>query len=204
MGERFVMCELRDEDRVEAALRAVANRYEATARRAEIAKAVQYFVNRFVGVAADSPPPLPEGRVAKIANLADFVALARSPVGRDGHRRDVLRPPRAEAPARLAKQLATFATAAGFVGLDDAAAWDLTERIAWDSVPPTRRHLLRYLTANDSPRCYPGRVADAIRVSKTSVVRTAEDLQLLGLVFKPPLGSPLRLREHPYLEMLRA
>lgn len=65
--------------------------------REELASAVgRLFERRF-----DAPDPLNEAERARLALLADFVALARSPVERDGCSRDIVAIPHPEAGPRL-------------------------------------------------------------------------------------------------------
>src|SRR5262249_52870106 len=86
-----------------------------------------------------------------IASLAEFTALARSPVLFD-HRGALELAPPPEPPARLAKQFAALAEALALIGGEETvgrASFLTTYQVAQDSMPAQRRVMLEALLGLD-------------------------------------------------------
>src|SRR5262249_24440683 len=109
------------------------------------------------GLLSQLPGMLHEKAVVRdpIVALASYVALARSPIDRD-HRGDIRLVLDAEARTRIVKMLAQLWRAAGLLGLDQTATWDMVRRIGFDSIPKLRRSVLDYL----EPLLVPATTAD--------------------------------------------
>jgi hypothetical protein len=140
MGTRFVLIRLRaDEHLAHAALDHVGRE---TSMREELREVVRGFLDHPPGTALRLDDPDTRDRLAA---LAQYVALARSPVDRDqqGEISLVLDP---EAPTRIVKMLAQFWRASGLLGLDRLDAWDLVRRVGMDSIPKLRRVVLDYIS----------------------------------------------------------
>ncbi len=92
--------------------------------------------------------------VVHIAQVADLVARARSPVVRHGYSRDIEDTPEPEMPARLARQLAALVRGVALVrGHRTVAKTDLrlVARVGVDCLQPARRTVFRALTGNQQP-----------------------------------------------------
>jgi hypothetical protein len=140
LGERFVKIRLRGDSRVAKAKKASSTVPHVKEMRAELKKAVQTFLAstpKYVGV----ENPMQE----KIASLADFTALARSPIHRDRFSREIDEVPCPEEGGRLARQLNNLIMSLALVrgrtttNADDLA---LVRRVAEDCLPPARLRVL--------------------------------------------------------------
>jgi hypothetical protein len=139
MGTRFMLVRLQgDQDIAGSAFDHVGD--ERPMREA-LRSAVGSLLERLPGTAHDKNDVR-----AQIIALAQYVALARSPVDRDnqGEIRLVLD---AEAPTRIVKMLTQLWRASGLLGLPRADAWELVRRVGMDSIPKLPRSILDYLTA---------------------------------------------------------
>ncbi len=106
--------------------------------------------------------------------LGSYVALARSPVDRDSRSdiRLVLDP---EAPTRVLKMLVSLWQACGLLGLDQASAWAIVQRVGLDSIPKLRRAVLDHL-ACAAAACDTSAVAEAVEHPTQTTRRALEDL----------------------------
>jgi hypothetical protein len=146
MGDRFVLLRLDDDQREAGTRAALAGVGQDTEARAAIAEAA-------AGLLGHDPEHLALAATGddldRLAKLADFVTLARSPVARDfkGEVDLVLDP---EGPYRFAKQLYALWRACGLIGLDAEAAWEVAGRVARDSMPRLRWRVLDALAEHDA------------------------------------------------------
>jgi hypothetical protein len=106
--------------------------------------------------------------------LASYVARARSPIDRDqrGDIRLVLDP---EAPTRIVKMLTQLWCAAGLLGLERPAAWQMVLRVGLDSIPKLRRSVLDYLEKSAAPATTT-EIAEAVEHPAQTTRRALEDL----------------------------
>jgi Domain of unknown function (DUF3854) len=170
MGDRFILVRLDDDERVagvRAAIGATGSKREA---RAKIAAAA-------AGLLGHDPDHDPleatDADLDQLADLADFVTMARSPVARDykGEIELVLDP---EGPYRFAQQLITLWRACGLLGLDREQAWEVAHRVARDSMPRLRWRTIDALAKGGEQST--NTAARAVRHPYRSTKRTLEDL----------------------------
>jgi hypothetical protein len=184
MGDRFLLIRLDDDKREAGTLAALTAASDGRAARAAIAQAVA----GLLGHAPATPPlePAPAD-VDRLAKLADFVTLARSPVARDyrGEIELVLDP---EGPYRFAKQLHALWRACGLLGLDRAGAWEVANRVARDSMPRLRWRVLDALAIAGQQST--NTLARAVLHPSRSVKRALEDLTAHRVVERIPADGP--------------
>ncbi len=185
LGERFVLFRLEVPDRVLLAEKALAGASQEAAMRHELAEAMHGFLN----ARGSAPPAVTPAVTSSIAIVADFVTRARSGVIRDGYRRELEYAPEPEAPTRLAKVLLGLAS-----GI--ALAYDSSEitgrelalvlRVALDCLPVIRRRVIAALVedaiTDDGATLSTTVIAGAAQFSATSIRRSLEELQALGIV----------------------
>jgi len=109
----------------------------------------------------------------QVAALAEFVVRARTPVARD-HQKELIFPPQAEAPTRLAQQLCQLAKGSARLARRSVVTdrdIELARRVGFDCIPPLRRQLLDALIAGRK---------NLLAKSTRAYVR--QDLEELGLV----------------------
>lgn len=85
-----------------------------------------------------SPRPLTAGERERLIALVSFVVKARSPVERDGYKREVELVPEPEAPTRLAKVLARMLAGLDAIGTERGLAWRVVAKAGLDCVPKLR------------------------------------------------------------------
>lgn len=184
MGDRFLLVRLDDDKREAGTRAALAAASDGRAARAAIAQAAA----GLLGHAPTTPPLDPAlGDVDRLAKLADFVTLARSPVARDykGEVELVLDP---EGPYRFAKQLHALWRACGLLGLDRAGAWEVANRVARDSMPRLRWRVLDALAVAGQQST--NTLARAALHPSRSVKRALEDLTAHRVVERIPADGP--------------
>jgi hypothetical protein len=180
MGDRFLLVRLDDDEREAGTRAALAAAGDARAARAAIAQATA----GLLGHAPATPPLEPSGAdVDRLAKLADFVTLARSPVARDykGELELVLSP---EGPYRFALQLHALWRACGLLGLDRAGAWEVANRVARDSMPWLRWRVVDALAVHG--QLSTNALARAALHPSRSVRRALEDLTAHRVVERIP------------------
>ncbi len=183
LGPRFLLTrqpELGAQLRVDVAKRAMENANQESAMRAELAGATKSFL---AGIGR-TPPAVPAGAVDWLARVANLVTCARSPVNRDGFKRELQYAPEPEIPARLARQLHALLQGLTLVsGHATVAPTDLglIASVAWDCVPVMRQRMLAALGQADE-MLSTSQIAGGSRIPTTTARYALEDLQALGLV----------------------
>lgn len=180
MGDRFLLVRVDDDERVAGTRAALAGTGDGRAARAAIAEAA----GGLLGHAPTTPALDPaDVDVERLAQVADFVTLARSPVARDykGEIELVLDP---EGPYRFAKQLYALWRACGLLGLDRAGAWEVANRVARDSMPRLRWRVLDALAVHGQQST--NTLARAALHPSRSTRRALEDLTAHRVVERIP------------------
>ena len=138
-------------------------------------------VSRFFGDATSrtfAPRPA-EGIRERLIQLSILAVVARSPIERDRHTREITLIPDPEAPARVTKALGKLYAALCAIGVSAPRAWVLVRKIAFDSMPKLRYALIKALERE----CATGkRLAIAIHHPTQTTKRAFEDLVGLKLV----------------------
>jgi hypothetical protein len=194
MGERFVMLRLADssQDHLFRALEHVGS-FDGS-MKAELADAVS---GLFSGLGK-----LKETRALTLAEkvrLNDVTWLAvhlRAGVERDRIGREILQVYRVEGPSRLGLTLERLLAGLCAIGVNRRRAFQIIEKIALDSVPPTRLKAWRALKAKrDEHDIEQARwlttteVSLAVDLPTTTVRRALEELQVHGLVLRESEGE---------------
>jgi len=180
MGPRFVLVRLTRDKRIAAA----AYRHEGeekamrTALRAAVAGLLDHLPGRAFDKTAARDP---------ILALACYVALARSPVARR-HGGEITLVMDEEAPTRLTKTLLRLWRASGLIGLTQAEAWTLIERVGLDSIPKLRRAILDELDGRLSLASTTA-IAEAVRHPTQTTRRSLDDLAAHQMVVKVSGGE---------------
>jgi hypothetical protein len=142
MGERFLLYRLPEVASDEQAARALEHEGSEAQMRDELSAAT-------AGVfAAEShePRPLTADERERLIALVSFVVRARSPVERDGYRREVELVPEPEAPTRLAKVLARMLAGLDSIGVERELAWRVVVKAGLDCVPKLRLQTVALLS----------------------------------------------------------
>jgi hypothetical protein len=186
LGSRFAFYRIDVGERKQQAGRALKHRHQAKGMRDELRDAVAGF---FVGLELPADGGLSDADERRIVDLADFVTIARSPVERDAYKtREIELIPDAEAPARFAIMLASLLDGLRVIGIEDADAWTLVVKVAFDSMPAQRRKVIEHLSAAESTTTK--EAATLLGLPTTTARRTLEDLAAHGLVKRISGGDP--------------
>jgi len=181
LGERFILYRLAQPDRRDMAVRALRGRGREEEMRQELRDVVARFV---ASLDFGASPNLPETFEERLAALADFVSRARSGVVRERYSRDLTLAPEPEAPARLAKQLATLAVGHAMIHAADGveeADYAFVYRVALDCLPQVRLQVVEVLWGA-TDQITTSQVAEQIGYPTTTARRTLEDMAALGIV----------------------
>jgi predicted transcriptional regulator len=181
MGDRFVLVRLRTGDHRRAAGRqAMANVGDEVQMRHRLAEVTgKLLATAAATVAAEPEPGLTEDEMGQLLGLADLVTRTRTPVERD-YQGNPAFAHALEMPTRYAKQLVQIARGGLLLGLGRETAMRVAARCCHDTMPPLRRVILADVATH--PSSFTPNVADRVQIPKTTVDRTLQELQLLGLL----------------------
>jgi hypothetical protein len=173
LGERFIRVRWQRAGGVQTALQAM----EHTAQIGEELRAAVHSLLHPLLSTPQMAPKVSNAIKRKIANLSEFVALARTYIERDGYNREATGVPVAEGNTRLPQQLCQVAR--GSALLDgrlevDEVDYKLLCRTALDSLPPARIAILKAVLDAKSPF--------SVGLPKATVDRAIEDLKLSGVL----------------------
>jgi hypothetical protein len=193
MGDRFVLVRLRTGDHRRAAGRqSMVNVGAEVKMRSHLSQVTGKLLASAAGhVAAEPEPGLTEDEMNSLLGMADLVTRARTPVERD-YQGNPAWAHGLEMPTRFAKQLVQVVRGGLLLGLDAGTAMRVAARCCHDSMPPLRRMVLADVAGH--PDSFTPDVVDRVQVPKTTVDRTLQELQLLGLlnVDHVPWGERVR------------
>jgi hypothetical protein len=156
----------------------------ATRQDKAIPKALLQAIQSFIALAMTPrhTPVVPPFIEERTGNLSEFVCHARAHVHRE--KGEIMGEPSIESNTRLPQELMQvgrgWASLMGQLEVDEEA-FGLMERVAWDCIPPTRRHVLECL--RDGQPVYGG------SQSSNGITRAIEELKAIGLVNKPDLAE---------------
>lgn len=152
MGERFLMYNMEQPDRVEVTLRAIRNINDFEANKMMRIAFKEYIDGLVI---PEEMPKLPEDVFQELTHLSDFATKARSAVEREEYSREknikMIHAP--EMPMRFAKQLVSIGMSLSIMNSQNGGSPDLTPmdnkilyKMALDSIPQQRKVILQQLT----------------------------------------------------------
>lgn len=178
LGERFLLFRAEQPNRRHMALRAMRGRGHESEMRRELRGVVARLLT---GLDPTRALALPDEYEEGIAALADFVSTARSGVVRDGYSREMTLAPEPEAPARLAKQLASLTVGHAMIGNDFRQSYAFAQRVATDCLTTIRARVIDVLAPTQDYVSTP-KAAEGIGYPTQTTRRVLEDLTALGVV----------------------
>jgi hypothetical protein len=182
LGERFVRVRWPRAGGVETGLRAMKHTVNVSV---ELRGAVQALLLPILS-SPQVAPRIPEEIERKIANLGEFITLARTYIERDGYKREAEGVPITEGNTRLPQELCQIARGAALIaGRSEVNDTDygLVRRVAFDSLPPARVSVVRALLAGKSPH--------SVGLPKSTIDRAMEDLHFAGIISVGLTGAQL-------------
>jgi hypothetical protein len=178
LGERFLYYRCPPVNRQEQARRS----FENLGRENQMRKALRDVVTEFFSTLKldDFEIEWEEEEDSRIVNLADLAAWLRSAIFRGGKNYEIELVPDAEAPARLARQLAAIFQGMVAVGTSRPTAWRLLRKVALDCLPKLRRRALKVLL--DAEWMNTAAIAVEVNIPTNTMRRTLEDLAAHGII----------------------
>lgn len=178
MGSRFLMYRIPLIDAYAQAAKA----YDMNARELEMRQQLKRVITGFLKGRDFSAvrPTTSEAIRERLIQLSILAVVARSPIERDRHTREITLIPDPEAPARVTKALGKLHAALGAIGVSKTRAWTLVRKIAFDSMPKLRYAIIMALAKNSSQPA--SKIAVAIHHPTQTTKRALEDLVGLKLV----------------------
>jgi hypothetical protein len=197
LGERFLYLRLPEVSRRELSRRAL----KAVGTEREMRRELREIVTSFLTNVPIVDVALEEDVIEQLGALADIATWMRSAVVRDGYSRDIASLPEAEAPTRMAKELAGMVRALRVLGRTQTEALDLAGRLAGDSIPPTRLSVIRMLAVQED-WIDTTDAGTTIGLPTTTTRRVLEDLEALGIVQRRGDGNAHRWHFTEHAEAL--
>ena len=205
LGERFVICRLPETTREERKARTTeaAQNRPVSEQEAALKKAAHHVLD------LDSKPAtMPDDFIGVLVDVADFVAVARTPVSRDGYTKTIEHSPEPEYGTRIVKQLVCLAQGIAMARQRDAVTTDeikLVCKVALDCIPPGRLKLLQALAEHDPQRVNTSTLAEELSLPASTLTYWLDDLYALKLVGRrtvKPSGYSWKLKD-VYAKLLR-
>jgi hypothetical protein len=182
LGDRFLLCRMEPNEK--QFLHAIKHANRATQMRARLVDAV---TNLF---AAPLPPPrdINEREIAWLNGILQIAVRLRGAVKRDYRTRELEDIYGAEGTARFGKALERVLAGLDCLGVKRGKARKVIRTIAFDSVPPNRLSVYRYLKSLKSRSVDTVTVAKTVKLPTTTAHRALEELVIYGLAERNPQG----------------
>jgi len=130
----------------------------------------------------------------RIISMATLVAAGRSSVSRAYRTHEVEFIDEPENPSRLSASLSQIYAGMEIIGLDATERWPLIQKLAFDSMPKSRAKAISLLWSKGT-RLSPDQIgAQMGGLSKSTVKRLVEDLEILGVVHCNGRGKSKEVR----------
>ena len=184
LGERFLIHRISVDDAAAQGRSSLAHHGRERGMRRDLAEAVAAL---FAGVDLNNPPPLTPADTNRLVALAVLVAQARSPVVRDGYRREIELVPDSEAPGRIVGALARLLTGLRLIGVDEDTVWKVIVKTGLDSMPAARRQALELLLGRDQATTT--EIATALGLPNPTTHRVLQDLAAHDVVTRESQGE---------------
>lgn len=184
LGERFLYWQWEDGDGWAEAYQAMT---AAPMDPTVLTRRLQDLVFRFaveVGLDWDAPPEfigLAKEDSRRILALVQIAARGRAHVQRDNYSKQIVHSSNPERATRMGTVLELMMQSLRHIGVDDADAWRVIRKLAFDGVPGVRRRVLLAMVAGTGDF---SEIVRAARVSPATVIRALEDMALYGLVVR--------------------
>ncbi len=188
LGPRFIQYRIEHHNRNEETRRAMKNTGKESEMRRELNMVVQNFLSERKNPEAVE---VPDDIAEKIIHLANYTAVVRSGISRDGRSQNVDVVPETEIPTRLAKCYLMFLKSLARVRNKEEVTeqdYDVLKKIASDSVPLKRNIVIRALVS-ERKALSTQEVADLIKLPTTTTKLVLEDLFMLGFLQREGRGE---------------
>lgn len=113
--------------------------------------------------------------------MASLIVKARSVASRDWKTKELDDIDEPELPMRMSKALGQLLLGLEAIGLDMPQCWKIVTKVAMDSCPRLRMAVLKII-AKEKIELGEIKIAGGLYCSKTTIIRTVEDLEVFGIV----------------------
>ena len=187
LGDRFLLCRMEPDQK--QFLHAIKHANRATQMRARLVEAV---TNLF---AAPLPPPrdISDREINWLNDILQIAVRLRGAVKRDYRTRELEDIYGAEGTARFGKALERVLAGLDCLGVKRSKARKVIRAIAFDSVPPNRLSVYRYLKGLKGRLVDTTTVAKVVKSPTTTARRALEELVVYGLAERDPQGRATRI-----------
>jgi MarR family len=177
LGDRFLLCRLEPDTDKQFDKALIHTGAATTVMRAELAEAVaKLFPEKL-----PEPRRLDSSEQSRLERLVRLVVRLRGGVERDRRTRELEYIYGAEGTGRLGLSLERLLAGLDTLGLERDIAFSVVKRVAMASTPPVRRRAYEALITHPMTT---QRVADKLRLPKTTAKRALEELVAHGLVVR--------------------
>ena len=182
LGDRFLLCRLEPNEK--QFLHAIRHANRATQMRARLVEAV---TNLFA-VPLPAPRDISDREINWLNDILQIAVRLRGAVKRDYRSRQLEDVYGAEGTARFGKALERVLSGLDCLGVKRSKARKVIRTIAFDSVPPNRLSVYRYLKGLKGRLVNTTAIAKAVKLPTTTAHRALEELVIYGLAERDPQG----------------
>jgi hypothetical protein len=182
LGDRFLLCRM--EPDAKQFIHAIKHANRAPQMRARLVKAVTDLF------AVPLPPPrdISDKEIKWLNDILQIAVRLRGAVKRDYRTRELEDIYGAEGTARFGKALERVLAGLDCLGVKRSKARKVIRSIAFDSVPPNRLSVYRYLKSLKGRLANSRAIARAVKLPTTTARRALEELVVYGLAERDPQG----------------
>src|SRR5262249_38858855 len=183
LGDRFLLCRIEPNEK--QFLHAIKHANRAVYLRAQLVAAVTKLF------AAQLPPPrdISDKEIRWLNDILQIAVRLRGGVKRDYRTRELEDIYGAEGPARFGKALERLLSGLDCLGVKRSEARKVVRTVAFDSVPPNRLRVYRYLKKMSPAWIDTSIIAKAVDLPTLTTRRVLEELMVYGLAKRDPQGE---------------
>jgi hypothetical protein len=183
LGDRFLLCRIEPNEK--QFLHAIKHANCAAQLRAQLVQAV---TNLFA-VPLPTPRDISDREIRWLDNILQIAVRLRGGVKRDYRTRELEDIYGAEGPARFGKALERLLSGLDCLGVKRGEARKVVRTVAFDSVPPNRLRVYRYLKKISPAWVDTSIIAKAVDLPTLTTRRVLEELMVYGLAKRDPQGQ---------------
>ncbi|MCM8772759.1 MAG: hypothetical protein NC922_06880 [Candidatus Omnitrophica bacterium] len=144
-------------------------------------------IKEFISNLKDYSYELNEQEKNYIIKTANFIAKARCAVVRDGYKKEIINIPEPEAPFRIVQQLRLFYSKLQTIDNNIEDNLDVIKKVILSSISEERRKVIEFLLTREEADFQ--EIRQVVNISDSTLRRTLEDLDVLGVVNKESRGK---------------
>ena len=183
LGDRFLLCRIEPNEK--QFLHAIKHANRAAQLRAQLVQAV----TKLFAAPLPAPRDISDKEIRWLDDILQIAVRLRGGVKRDYRTRELEDIYGAEGPARFGKALERLLSGLDCLGVKRSAARKVIRTVAFDSVPPNRLRVHRYLKKINPAWVDTSIIANAVELPTTTTRRALEELVVYGLAKRDPQGQ---------------